>query len=68
MQMNSLMVKVMQGDSNNYQQELFSILCNKTCNLRSNSRVLSLPKPNTNALKRSFSYRGAAAWNDLNLG
>ena len=67
-QMNSLMVKVMQGDSSNYLQELFTISCNKTYNLRSNNRVLSLPKPNTNALKRSFSYQGAAAWNDLKLG
>ena len=61
-------IKVMQGDSNNYLQELFTISCNKTYNLRSNNRVLSLPKPNTNALKRSFSYQGAAAWNDLKLG
>ena len=30
-----------------------------------NNRVLSLPKPNTNALKKTFSYRGARIWNDI---
>ena len=26
---------------------------------------LTLPKPNTNFYKKSFSYRGAVTWNDL---
>ena len=31
----------------------------------SNNLKLSLPKPNTDLLKRNFSYRGAIAWNSL---
>ena len=33
--------------------------------LRSNNRKLHLPKHKTNFLKKSFSYRGALAWNKL---
>ena len=32
-------------------------------NLRSNGEFLRLPKPNTNSMKRSFSYMGAKTWN-----
>ena len=34
-------------------------------NLRSNNLTLMLLKPNTNAMKRSFSYMAAIAWNCL---
>ena len=34
-------------------------------NLRSSNYDLWLPLPKTNFLKRSFSYRGAVAWNQL---
>ena len=34
-------------------------------NLRASNYVLQLPLPKTNFLKRSFSYRGAMAWNQL---
>ena len=34
-------------------------------NLRDASQKLYLPKPRTDYLKRSFSYRGASLWNDL---
>ena len=37
---------------------------NKNYNLRSNELDFALPKPNTNYLKKSFSYSGAALWND----
>ena len=39
----------------------------KNCNysLRSNNIKLSLPKPKTNFLKRSFSCRAAQGWNEL---
>ena len=32
-------------------------------NLRSNGKFLRLSKPNTNSMKRSFSYMGAKTWN-----
>ena len=34
-------------------------------NLRNLEGKLSLPKPNTNNLKRSFCYSGACLWNNL---
>ena len=34
-------------------------------NLRNSSGKLTLPKPHTNYLKRSFSYSGAQLWNSL---
>ena len=34
-------------------------------NLRGSNYDLQLPLPKTNFLKRSFSYRGAMAWNQL---
>ena len=55
----------MKGNSIDYLRELFTIRTNKTYGLRSNNRVLNLPKPNTNALKRSFSYKGAAVWSKI---
>ena len=63
----TLMIQIMKGNSINYLRELFTISSNQIYQLRSNNHVLYLPKPNTNALKRSFSYKGAAAWNDIQL-
>ena len=37
----------------------------KDDNLRNLEQKLSLPKLNTNYLKRSFSYSGACLWNNL---
>ena len=34
-------------------------------NIRNSEMRLNLPKPRTNYLKRSFSYRGALLWNSL---
>ena len=34
-------------------------------NLRGSNHNLFVPRPNTEALKKSFSYRGAVLWNDL---
>ena len=45
--------------------ELFSTCQNDMYGLRSNNRKLHLPNPKTNFLKKSFSYRGALAWNKL---
>ena len=38
---------------------------NANYQLRSNNRNIYLPKPKTNFLKNSFSYRGAMRWNNL---
>ena len=38
---------------------------NDNYQLRSNNRSIYLPKPKTNFLKNSFSYRGAMSWNNL---
>ena len=66
-QLETLMIQIMKGNSIDYLREFFTISFNQTYQLRSNNHVLYLPKPNTNALKRSFSYKGAAAWNDIEL-
>ena len=65
--MSKLMKQIVDNKSINYLQELFTISLNSVYSLRSNNCFLSLPKPNTNALKRSFCYKGAAAWNNLPL-
>ena len=45
--------------------ELFQTSSNDQYNLRSNDTMLKLAKPKTNAMKRSFGYYGAKAWNYL---
>ena len=62
--MSKLMKQIVDKKSIDYLQELFTISSNSVHSLGSNNCSLLLPKPNTNALKRSFSYRGAAAWNN----
>ena len=42
-----------------------SPLTKPTMQLRNNHQKLYLPKPKTNFLKRSFSYRGAVSWNQI---
>jgi hypothetical protein len=44
---------------------LFEKCNNFNCNLRSNGKYLRLSKPNTNSMKRTFSYSymGAKTWN-----
>ena len=63
-QLESLMIKIIKGNSIDYLREFFTISTNQTYELKSNNHVLHLPKPNTNA-KSSFSYKGAAAWNNI---
>ena len=48
-----------------YLTEIFTRSQNDSYALRSNERKLHLPKPNTNFLKKSFSYRAAVSWNKL---
>jgi hypothetical protein len=49
----------------NYLTIMFRKCDNSNYSLRSNNLKLSLPKPKTDFLKRSFSYRRAVAWNSL---
>ncbi len=50
--------KSLTGNSPAYLTKLFHRCSNETYNLRSNYDQLSLEKPNTNFLKKSFSYSG----------
>ena len=60
--------KILTGRSPQYVEKLFSISQNDNYNLRSNQTKLKLPKPKTNFLKRSFSYRAAKSRNELPSG
>jgi hypothetical protein len=61
----TMMFKVLKNMAPNYLTILFRKCDNSNYSLRSNNLKLSLPKPRTDFLKRSFSYRGAVAWNGL---
>ena len=60
----TLMFKILNGLALDYLQDLFSIRTTKY-NVRNLEMKLNLPKPNTNYLKRSFSYSAASLWNNL---
>ena len=62
---NIVSFKALTANSPNYLTEMFNFCSNETYNLRSNFFQLSLEKPNTNFLKKSFSYRAAKSWNSL---
>ena len=62
--------KVLTGNLPAYLTKLFKRCSNETylrSNLRSRFNDLSLAKPRTNFLKKSFSYRAAKTWNNLPL-
>ena len=59
------MRKVLKNEVPNSITEQFQIAVNDQYNLRSNHTMLMLPKPRTNAMKRSFSYHAAKTWNNL---
>ena len=59
-----MMFKTMNGLAPDYLQSLFSQR-HSVYNLRDSEGKLTLPKPNTNYLKRSFSHSGAMLWNNL---
>ena len=44
---------------------MFTTTNNSNYNLRSNEIDFAMSKPNTNYLKKSFSYSGASFWNSL---
>ena len=61
-----IMHKTVNDLAPDYLQCLFTQRHIKDYNLRNFEQNLSLPKPNTNYLKRSFSYSGASClWNNL---
>ena len=59
------MFKITKGFVPNYLLGLFNFQDNSHFSLRNNKIEFSLAKPNTNFLKKSFSYRGAASRNSL---
>ena len=61
-----MMYKTMNDLAPEYLQSLFS-QCHSAYNLylRNSEGRLTLSKPSTNYLKRSFSYSGAMLWNNL---
>lgn len=61
-----LMFKIMSGLAPAYLQEMFTE--NKTSyKLRNSEQSLTLPKPKTEYMKRSFAYTGAKLWNAIPL-
>ena len=61
----TMMFKILKNMVPNYLAKMFRKCDNSNHSLRSNYLKLSLPKPKTDFLKRSFSYRVAIAWNSL---
>ena len=59
-----MMFKTMNGLAPDYLQSLFSQR-HSVYNLRDSEGKLTLPKPNTNYLKRSFSYSWTMLWNNF---
>ena len=47
--------------------EMFQFSSNHNHNLRSNNLMLRLAKPETNAMKKSFSYAAANIWNSQSI-
>ena len=62
LQTESYVTKALQMKCTESINEMFKI-SDKTYQLRNNNLVLMLSKPNTNAMKRSFSYSAAKIWN-----
>ena len=59
-----MMHKILSGRAPDYLIEKFSFR-EHGHNTRSGSLHLNIPRPKTEALKRSFVYRGASSWNSL---
>ena len=59
-----LVFKALNGLTPSYLQNLFT-KAKYSYHFRNADNILSLPKPRTNFLKRSFMYSGASLWNSL---
>jgi ribosomal 50S subunit-associated protein YjgA (DUF615 family) len=57
------MSKIIERECPETISNLFEKCKNGNYNLRSNGKLLRLSKPNSNAMKRSFSYNAAKVWN-----
>ncbi len=57
--------KAIKGLLPEYILQLFHTCENSGYEVRSNNLKLSQPKPKTNFLRNSFSYRGTACWNNI---
>ena len=69
LQLLTMMFKVFHKQAPNYLQSLFQSTSEvHSYDLRGSKFDFQLPKPKTNFMKRSFSYRGAIAWNELPNG
>ena len=61
-----LMFKTMNNEVLEYISEKFVLRnLNHNHNLRGSKHNIFIPRPNTEALKKAFSYRGAISWNGL---
>ena len=61
-----LMIKIVKGEAPQYLINLFKTRTHKTSMvLRNSENKLKLQKPRTDCFKGSFSYSGAALWNNL---
>ena len=61
-----MMFKIMNNKAPSYLKTDYNLVRDaKSYGLRNASFDLALPKPNTDALKRSFKYDGAKIWNNL---
>ena len=60
-----LTFKAIRGTAPNCISDMFSYCDNANHQMRSNGRKLILDKPKRSFMKKSFSYRGASAWNAL---
>ena len=62
------MFKTMSGKEPNYLSDKFTATNSvHRHNLRDSGSNLFIPRPKTEALKKSFGWRGAIAWNALSL-
>ena len=65
-QLATIMFKTMNGQVPQYISQLFTKTSDiHAYSLRRSGDSLFIPRPNTEALKKSFSYRGAILWNSL---
>ena len=66
---NQLCITMYQVNNNLAPQYLTDLFCKTSSihdyNTRLAEDALALPKPNSNSRKKSFSYRGTVAWNNL---
>jgi hypothetical protein len=65
-QLATLMFKTMNGYAPVYMSSMFTKTADvHTHGLRRTQNGLFIPRPNSEAMKRSISYRGALRWNNL---